>query len=122
MIYRRPSAAQRRAWARVTRWWNQHPCVWVSPGRCSGRPCIGGHRLSVDLIADLWWGGSSAVAIQRDYAITREQIVVACWYVARYGTRMWRRRWGRWETDVFQRLWNGRYKGAPLPPRSGDEP
>ncbi len=63
--------------------------IWIDPGRCSGQPCIRGHRIWVSLILDLLAGGESVEAILADYpGITRED-VQAC---IAYGSEMARER------------------------------
>ena len=63
--------------------------IWIDPGRCSGQPCIRGHRIWVSLILDLLAGGESVEGILEDYrGITRED-VQAC---IAYGSEMARER------------------------------
>lgn len=46
--------------------------IWVSPGRLSGRPCLMGHRIPTEIIADIAWNVSVAEAMD-SYGINRAQ-------------------------------------------------
>lgn len=96
--------------------------VWVAPGRLGGKPCIGGHRLSVDQISRYVRGdGGSADAVMGAFPyLTRAQVLTACWYQAVHGSRKWRQRWGRWAHEHGDAMWSGRWNDVPDPP-NGDE-
>lgn len=106
--------------------------VWIDPARKSGEPCIGGHRLPVEMVVDSVWSSGIEQAMGT-YCLTRAQVLVACWYagagnvvrlhgrggqyVARRGP--WRKRWGAWAAEVHQALWSTTsvdYDVVPDPP------
>lgn len=93
--------------------------VWLSPGRYSGEPCIGGHSISTRQIADSVWYGH-ADDLERGYDLTREDIIVACWFEARHGrSRKIRRAWREWLDTHDGTLWHLRpheWAAMPLPP------
>lgn len=94
--------------------------VWIAPCRKSGQPCVGGTRLSVMIVAEYVWGGDTVEHVAREYSITRVQALVACWYVASYGSRSWRKRWGAWARDAFPSLWDrDKHAECPAPPSKG---
>jgi uncharacterized protein (DUF433 family) len=106
--------------------------VWIDPARRSGEPCIGGHRLGVDMVIETVW--ATGIDNAEDmYCITRSQILGACWYAgAGYPVRLhnsrseyapyrgpWRKRWGTWAAEVHQALWSSTtcdYDAIPDPP------
>jgi uncharacterized protein (DUF433 family) len=63
--------------------------IWIDPARCSGRPCIRGHRIWVSLVLDLLASGATIEEIVREYGITPED-VQAC---IAYGSEMARERY-----------------------------
>ena len=108
--------------------------VWIDPARKSGEPCIGGHRLSVELVIESVWYGDVRTAMAT-YEISRAQVLTACWYAGvgnvirlhgkggKYvGHRgPWRKRWGAWAADVHQALWQSTtvdYDAIPDPPNA----
>lgn len=94
-----------------------HPYVWVAPGRLGGKPCIGGHRLSVDQVTRIAVDGVDAVLTGWPY-LTRAQVLVACWYQAVHGPRAWRRRWGAWADEHGDAMWSGNWDQVPDPTSS----
>lgn len=51
--------------------------------------------------------------------IDRYGVLVACWYMARYGTRKWQKRWGGWLETADVELWHSeisRWDNCPDPP------
>jgi uncharacterized protein (DUF433 family) len=64
--------------------------IWIDPKRCSGKPCIRGHRIWVSLILDLLANGMSFVEILEDYPDLTEADVQAC---IAYGAEMSRERY-----------------------------
>jgi uncharacterized protein (DUF433 family) len=63
--------------------------IWIDPARCSGRPCIRGHRIWVSLVLDLLASGATIEEIVREYGIAPED-VQAC---IAYGSEMARERY-----------------------------
>jgi hypothetical protein len=93
--------------------------VWIDPARRSGEPCIGGHRLPVEMVCDAVWSAGVEQAIDL-WCLARQEVLVACWYAGvGYPVRLhnnrseyrpyrgpWRKRWGTWAADVHQALWS----------------
>lgn len=106
------------------------PFVSVNPKMKSGQPCLNGRRISAGQIADMYWdmGESLEAEILSQYAITRADVVVCCWYVSEYGTRAQRKRWEDWQrmtwentgrpldSDVGTGWWSPMFEDVPLPP------
>lgn len=63
--------------------------IWIDPARCSGKPCIRGHRIWVSLILDLLASGASVAEILTDYPGLVEDDIRAC---LAYGSEMARER------------------------------
>jgi uncharacterized protein (DUF433 family) len=64
--------------------------IWIDPQRCSGKPCIRGHRIWVSLILDLLASGTSTTEILADYPGLVEADIQAC---IAYGAEMSRERY-----------------------------
>ena len=64
--------------------------IWIDPQRCSGKPCIRGHRIWVSLILDLLASGSTAAEIIESYPGITETDIQAC---IAYGAEMARERY-----------------------------
>lgn len=62
------------------------PHVSVDPAVQFGHPCIAGTGAPVDVIAERVYAGEPVTAVADDYDVTRADVLVACWYVARHGT------------------------------------
>ena len=86
-----------------------------------GYPSIEGHRIDTRMVAEhsSTLGGESAMDT---WDLTRDEVMVACWFEARYGSRglkrLWREWLARWETT----LWHSHEKAwaaVPFPPRKG---
>lgn len=94
------------------------PAIVVHPGRMFGKPTIGNSRLTAELIADIYWQyGKGEVKRMWDY-MTDVDILVCCWYVARYGTRKEKQRWRDWLPIAGEKLWSSdTVKDCPWPPR-----
>ena len=104
--------------------------VTFSPGMRSGEPTINGSRIPVDLIGQLVWHGDGAKDVADDYNLTREDILVACWFLGTYGVagrtersvvgKVWRKRWETWARVNHGHMWRGDFDAVPDPP-SQDE-
>lgn len=107
------------------------PAVVIDPAMCSGEPCIAGRRLPVYLVAEtVWWHGvDEGIAC---FDVTREQLLVACWYAAVLPVLIWGRggvlkaqpnpwpkRWRDWADASHQALWSGKYDEVEDPPLKG---
>lgn len=110
--------------------------VWIDPARKSGEPCIGGHRLPVEMVIATVWRSGLDEALHCWPQLTRGQVLVACWYAgagnvvrlhgrggAYVGYRgPWRKRWGAWAAEVHDGLWLSAtvdYDVIPDPPLDG---
>ena len=58
------------------------PGVSVDPGIQFGKPCLAGTRIDVATIIDALGSGESYESVERDYQVTREQILAALRYAA----------------------------------------
>lgn len=90
--------------------------VWVDPGRMGGQPCINGTRLTVELVAGYYWHHGLDSLLDA-YPLTREQVLVGCWYASRYGRKRWRHRYGDWARNNDMSLWRHDYDDVVDPPR-----
>lgn len=98
----------------------ERPYVRVEPGLLFGQPTVGLQRISVEQMADYWWEtGDSLAHMQANWDLTRGDLLVAWWFRAQYGGRVWKRRWGAWAEASFDALWHLQFDG-PLPPRKGE--
>ena len=64
--------------------------IWIDPERCSGKPCIRGHRIWVSLILDLLASGTTEREILKDYPGLESGDIQAC---IAYGAEMSRERY-----------------------------
>lgn len=97
----------------------QQPYISIRPGMRSGQPTLNGTRLSPEAIAHVVWDGYDAETIKVQFweEATRWALLTACWYVARYGTPTWRKRWGAWAQTVYSDLTSsGDHDACPWPP------
>lgn len=81
------------------------PSVEVTPGYSWGQPRIG--NIPVCAVAGYVWAGEGVDVVAAEYTLTRQQILVACWYAGTYGLPaepVWRRRWGAWAEAVYMNL------------------
>lgn len=92
--------------------------VRVDPAVRFGRPNVGG--ASVEVLADAIWVGEPVDEVAAEYNLTAAQVLVACWYQARYGTKAWQRRWAQWRLDNEYLLWNGQPEKVADPPSKED--
>lgn len=103
------------------------PHIAITPGVCGGEPCIGGTRITARQAAHLWYDCTEwdLDEILRQYPVlTREGIIVACWWRAYYDERgrdsvRWRS-WAKWRLANQNGLEDGDYDNVPLPPRKGE--
>ena len=58
------------------------PGISVDPGIRFGKPCIAGTRMDVATVVGALGAGESYDSVQRDYSLTREQILTALRYAA----------------------------------------
>lgn len=58
------------------------PGISVDAGVRFGKPCIAGTRIDVATIVGALAGGESFEDVERDYGVTREQVLTALRYAA----------------------------------------
>lgn len=100
--------------------------VTFTPGTNFGAPSLGGVPLRV--LLPIVWVDGVAVAMG-SYSLTREDVLVACWFAARCGIddvypgfghrtdgRVWKTRWGRWAKEHQTKMWHGVWNEVPDPP------
>lgn len=95
--------------------------ISLDPAMRSGRATINHTRMPAEVLADYVWAGDSAEYVAEVYEVDRADVLVACWYQARWGTRTWRRRWADWLETADEALWHSRYD-IPDPPGRADVP
>lgn len=93
----------------------ERPHIWAYPGRCSGAPALAGHRLPTATVAR-YYAQLGQDETERAYVIERDDILVCCWFEARHGGRMTRRKWKAWLKEHEGALWEGEWDDVPLPP------
>ncbi len=79
-----------------------------------GPPTIEGHRLGAESMAAWVWKFGIASGMS-DYELSREELLVACWWAGRFGPRKWRKRWEQWAMVLGQHLWYGCIQTADPP-------
>ena len=84
-----------------------------------GCPTINGHRLGADFIASQVWF-SGIVEALRSYELSREELLVACWWAGSFGSRRMRKAFGEWATVAGHHLWY-RCINIAEPPRKEPE-
>lgn len=116
--------------------------IAVDPAVLSGTPCLSGTRIPVYLIVDVAWNEGIAPAMEM-WNLTREQVLVACWFAGAYGTvelqehpnddtdsheewarvyraepvdTVWLERWREWAHTYSGDLWHMDYDNVPDPP------
>lgn len=58
------------------------PGISVDPGIRFGKPCLAGTRIDVATLIDALGAGESYESVERDYQVTREQVLTALRYAA----------------------------------------
>ncbi len=99
--------------------------VTISPAMKFGEPCIDDRRFTVQQVAEMWWYGNWPLDKLADPSwpnMTRGAVLTCCWYMARYGSRTWRKRWGNWLDIADIELWERQYKTCPMPPQKQEQP
>jgi plasmid maintenance system antidote protein VapI len=90
--------------------------IWLDPGRCGGDPCIYNTRIPVDTITG-YLVHQGMEAVLEAWNVTREHVLVAVWFAARYGSRKERRLWKAWAAAHQGAMWASEYDKIPDPPR-----
>ena len=93
--------------------------ITICPGLLWGVPTVDGHRIAVEQMAGVWWRGRCTLEIIEGNwpGMNRGAVLVACWYMARYGSRLWSKRWRDWLEIAERKLWAGDYITCPMPPQ-----
>jgi uncharacterized protein (DUF433 family) len=98
--------------------------VWIAPGRYSGEPCIGGHRMPTRQVADGILAGFGEREYTNGYDLTRNEVLVACWFEARHGrSRRLRKAWRKWLAKYDGELWSSepaKWDAVPMPPAESE--
>lgn len=94
----------------------RRPHVSVDPQMRSGRPCVNGTRIPAEALAGYVAAGDDVGFVAEQYNLTREAVLVACWYQATYGKGRWRKRWGEWAEDSHSAMWHGLWADVDDPP------
>ena len=95
--------------------------ITICPGMKFGVPCIDGVRMRAEQVADMWWNGDTLERLNSAWDfLNRGAVLVCCWYMARYGSRMWRKRWKEWLEIADRELWEGHYD-CPMPPQKANK-
>ena len=96
------------------------PRVVAHPGRCSGQPTVGESRIPAEMVAEVMWQhGMGEAESQWEPIVDRYGVLAACWYMTRYGSRTWRKRWAEWLQTAEPELWHvtqDRWDSCPDPP------
>lgn len=97
------------------------PEVAVHPGMLFGRPHLAGHRLSTDVIAGCVFDGPGPEEAESMWEIVRFDVLVACWFEARHGSRRkLKAHWRTWLERYEETLWKSTaadWDSVPFPPR-----
>lgn len=86
-----------------------------------GPPTLQGHRMSAEMLASCVWDlGISEVLSDYYPFLSRDELVLCCWWAGKYGPPKWRRRWGKWAESAHMHLW---YRCATVndPPKEAGE-
>lgn len=109
----------------------------IRPGVAFGAPCVGRTGTAAWAIVGPIWAGDAVNDVAKDYDLTRNEVLVACWFVATYGVEsawwngerrhrpgdVWTRRWGTWASKHAATFWRHEFDEVPDPPtRPGDRP
>lgn len=92
------------------------PFVSFSPGMQWGRATLNHTWLTADTVSSFVAAGDSVDFIADQYEISRADVLVCCWYRARYGTRRDRQLWRDWLDGSESDLWYGHWDKVTDPP------
>lgn len=102
------------------------PVITTDPARYHGEPVISRLRLPVSQVASAISNGQAVASYCDDYALTREQVLVALWHAGTYGLwetsgtgkrkRKTAPRWlSEWATEYEPAMWRGDWQTIPDP-------
>lgn len=69
-----------------------------------GPPTISNHRLGAEFMAERFYA-LGMESEREDYMLTREEVLVACWWAGTYGPHKFRKVWGEWAKIAGHHLW-----------------
>ncbi|MEO3856185.1 DUF433 domain-containing protein [Acrocarpospora sp. B8E8] len=94
------------------------PYIVIDPAQNFGQPAIARTRVQIAHIIDWLESGDLVHVVQDEYGLTRADLLVACWFEARYGTGAHPRdEWLDWLEDHEPALWSAKgYEEIPFPP------
>lgn len=99
--------------------------IVLTPGRLGGQATVGESRIGAELVAGVYWQhGMAEAETQWEPFVDYYGVLIACWYMARYGSRTWRKRWAEWLSpddlagadNVLWRSDRASWDSCPLPP------
>lgn len=92
---------------------SERPVITVDPRIEFGQPCL--HRVPVYAPAAMLAAGEPGAVVCDEYDLTREELLLCCWYEAMYGMPSRRRAWREWLARHAEAFHQGRYDEIPLP-------
>lgn len=104
-----------------------HACIWIDPGRLSGRPCLMGTRLYLEHPAHHLADGTTLAEYRDDYRLDgvgitdRDILAAVAWWVlndksrARFD-RAIRKAWRDWAAETWDACWHTDHDPTPPPP------
>lgn len=98
---------------------SDRPHVVVDPAQNFGNPAVARTRIPTAAIVGVYVAGDTVEALLDDHALTREDLLVACWYEARYGART--EEWAAWLEQWQGALWRREFEAVPLPPQERED-
>lgn len=94
------------------------PAVVFDPGIRFGWPQVVG--IPVESIGGMVWAGENVDTTADEYDLTRDQVLVACWWLGIHGAKKWRRRWKVWAQTAHDHMWHGRWEKVTDPPTENE--
>lgn len=86
------------------------PVLTIDPGMQFGAVCMAGTRVPADSVAGSVAAGDSVDAVAEDYGVTREEVLVACWWHVTDGEAARSR--AKWALSVRRAWGDGRLAGS----------
>jgi hypothetical protein len=96
---------------------SEGPQITIDPGKLSGAPCIDGHRIEAELVAQVvvHHGWQEARSM---WELSRPQCIVCCWFVSEYRSRTKAgKHLADWSATNFKQIWGSEWDKVPDPPR-----
>jgi uncharacterized protein (DUF433 family) len=94
------------------------PFVVVDPAQNFGRPALSRTRVAVGDVVAVLLAGEDPDSLCADFGLTRGDLLVACWFAARYGVEgRPRGEWAAWLEEWEPVIWRAScdYEAVPLP-------